>query len=177
MRIPFSQSSLARFIWNWASGAAGTTADRAVNTTYWNGTTVATPDTAGYPKVTSKTGTGTGEVLLSSGQVTVGTNNDKTGYGVSGVLKSVQYGQITFGAGSASGTATITAVTTSKAVVIYLGYTEPDAGTQERSSFSTAPWLTLTNATTVTATRSTGLVNGAGANVTGTVAFVVAEFN
>lgn len=35
----------------------------------WNGTAVATPDTAGYPKVTLKSGTGTGEVSLASGAV------------------------------------------------------------------------------------------------------------
>jgi hypothetical protein len=35
----------------------------------WNGTAVAIPDTAGYPKTTSKVGTGTGEFQLSSGVV------------------------------------------------------------------------------------------------------------
>jgi len=35
----------------------------------WRGTAVVAPDTAGYPKVTLKTGTGTGEVDLSSGRV------------------------------------------------------------------------------------------------------------
>lgn len=39
--------------------------------TQWLGTAVATPDTAGYPKVTIKSGTGTGEVSLSSGRVAV----------------------------------------------------------------------------------------------------------
>lgn len=39
----------------------------AANVTRWNGTAVASPDTAGYPKVTIKSGTGTGEVNLSSG--------------------------------------------------------------------------------------------------------------
>lgn len=34
----------------------------------WTGTAVATPDTAGYPKVTVKSGTGTGEISLSSGR-------------------------------------------------------------------------------------------------------------
>lgn len=38
------------------------------NVTKWNGTAVATPDTAGYPKVTLKVGTGTGEVNLASGK-------------------------------------------------------------------------------------------------------------
>lgn len=39
--------------------------------TQWTGTAVASPDTAGYPKVTIKSGTGTGEVSLSSGLVTL----------------------------------------------------------------------------------------------------------
>lgn len=38
-----------------------------MNVVRWSGTAVATPDTAGYPKVTIKSGTGTGEVSLSSG--------------------------------------------------------------------------------------------------------------
>lgn len=37
--------------------------------TQWNGTNVGTPDTAGYPKVTIKSGTGTGEVNLSGGNI------------------------------------------------------------------------------------------------------------
>lgn len=44
-----------------------------VNVVSWAGTTVATPDTAGYPKVTLKTGTGTGEVSLTSGGILVST--------------------------------------------------------------------------------------------------------
>lgn len=39
--------------------------------TQWNGTNVATPDTAGYPKVTIKSGTGTGEISLTSGIASV----------------------------------------------------------------------------------------------------------
>ena len=45
--------------------------DVRVSVTHWAGTAVATPDTAGYPKVTLKAGTGTGEVSLSSGLVTL----------------------------------------------------------------------------------------------------------
>lgn len=37
------------------------------NVVQWNSSNVATPDTAGYPKVTIKSGTGTGELNLSSG--------------------------------------------------------------------------------------------------------------
>lgn len=46
---------------------AGTGAVRS-NVTQWNGTNVATPDTAGHPKVTVKSGTGTGEISLSGGK-------------------------------------------------------------------------------------------------------------
>lgn len=42
-----------------------------VSVTQWTGTAVASPDTAGYPKVTVKSGTGTGEISLSSGRVAV----------------------------------------------------------------------------------------------------------
>ena len=37
---------------------------------YWDAAAVATPDTAGYPKTTIKSGVGTGEVSLSAGLVT-----------------------------------------------------------------------------------------------------------
>ena len=40
-----------------------------VSVTQWTGTAVATPDTAGYPKVTHKVGTGTGELSITSGVV------------------------------------------------------------------------------------------------------------
>lgn len=39
------------------------------NVTQWSGTNVAAPDTAGYPKVTHKVGTGTGELAIASGRV------------------------------------------------------------------------------------------------------------
>jgi hypothetical protein len=48
--------------------------NRVSNVTKWLGTAVATPDTAGYPKTTIKSGSGTGEVSLSSGGVTLSTS-------------------------------------------------------------------------------------------------------
>lgn len=45
--------------------------DIRASVTYWAGSAVASPDTAGHPKVTVKSGTGTGEVSLSSGLVTL----------------------------------------------------------------------------------------------------------
>jgi len=57
-----------------------------VDVTKWNGTAVATPDTAGHPKVTIKDGTGTGEIALTSGAIdnvtlvaTTTTNTDVRG--------------------------------------------------------------------------------------------------
>lgn len=92
--------------------------------TKWNGTSVATPDTAGYPKVTHKTGSGTGEILLSSGAVTAGTVNDKTGYSLTAGSYSVrasnsQRGTATTGA--STGDVSISAVTTTRATANHAG--------------------------------------------------------
>lgn len=46
-------------------------------------TLLAAPDTAGYPVVTIKNGTGAGEIATSSGTVTAGAVADKTGYSLS----------------------------------------------------------------------------------------------
>lgn len=55
--------------------------DRDVNITHWNGTAVASPDTAGYPVVTVKDGTGAGEIALTAGSVdNVGTVATLTGH-------------------------------------------------------------------------------------------------
>jgi hypothetical protein len=53
--------------------------DIRANITYWNDAAVATADSAGFPKVTIKDGTGAGEIDLTSGKVDV---NDKTGFGL-----------------------------------------------------------------------------------------------
>lgn len=52
-------------------GNAGTFASGRpeVNATHWSGTILATADTAGYPKVTIKNGTGAGELSFTSGVV------------------------------------------------------------------------------------------------------------
>ena len=93
-----------------------------VSVTQWSGTAVATPDTAGYPKVTIKSGTGTGEVTLSSGEVTP-TAASKTGYrlsatGVDDILDEALSGHVAAGSVGAalytirSGTAQAGASTT-----------------------------------------------------------------
>jgi hypothetical protein len=54
-------------------GAAGTFASGRpeVNTTHWKGNTAAATDSNGYPVVTIKSGTGAGELSLSSGSVAI----------------------------------------------------------------------------------------------------------
>lgn len=80
-------------------------------------------------------------------------------------LKSApQYGTITVGVGTSSNTATITAVDTAKTIVHYLGVTNIDDTSNQRSLR-----LTLTNSTTVTASTSGNMAIGV------TVGFVVEE--
>lgn len=82
-----------------------------------------------------------------------------------GVIKRVQRGTITIGSAAASNTDTITSVNTAKAVAIYLGHSSSNTGIDD------SDWLrmTLTDATTVTATRG---------DTTGTliVSYQVVEF-
>ena len=68
---------------DWSGSIGNFTLLQKVDVQRWNGTDVPSPDTAGYPKVTIKDGTGTGEIDTSSGTITVGANNDKTGYRLS----------------------------------------------------------------------------------------------
>lgn len=70
------------FMWGGAQGdivvnLANNTGYVASDNYRWFGTHVPTPNTAGYPIVTSKNGTGTGEIVLTSGAInTVGTVNN-----------------------------------------------------------------------------------------------------
>jgi hypothetical protein len=45
----------------------------ASDVSYWNGSAVAAPDSAGHPKVTIKDGTGTGELDTNAGKVSIAT--------------------------------------------------------------------------------------------------------
>lgn len=82
------------------------------------------------------------------------------------VIKSVQYGTVVIGAGATSATATISSVTTSKSVVVFLGFQESSSAATPQTYLA---YLTLTNATTVTATRQAS-------GDTLTVGFCVVEF-
>jgi hypothetical protein len=85
-----------------------------VSVTQWLGTAAATPDTAGYPKTTIKSGTGTGEVSLSAGLVRL------SGTGVDDIHDEVFEGTYTLrqflrliaaaAAGEISGAATTTLI-------------------------------------------------------------------
>jgi hypothetical protein len=79
-------------------------------------------------------------------------------------VKSVQAGTIAL-SGVTSNTATISSVNTNKSVVLYGGITTTDT----TGTLPPLAYLTLTNATTVTATRATS------SNTT-TVSYTVLEF-
>ena len=78
-------------------------------------------------------------------------------------IKSIQRGVITW-SGSTAGNATITAINTTKYRLKFLGYDNSDG------SISYAPRLSLTNSTTVTATRNSS------AAVQSKVGFEVIEY-
>lgn len=81
-------------------------------------------------------------------------------------IKSIQRGTVGTGA-SNTGTATITSVTTSKAVVRFLGF---NSGYNSTFTGRMFPYLTLDNATTVRATCITGTADGS------TISFEVVEY-
>ena len=73
------------------------------------------------------------------------------------IIKSIQEFSIVIAALSTSNTATISAVTTSKSVVIFNGQnTNNTTALSQNNAFG---YLALTNSTTVTATRDSGLTN------------------
>lgn len=133
-----------------------TTGPIPANTTVWNGTAVAASDTAGYPKATIKAGSGTGEVLLTAGAVTVGTNNDKTAYSLTAgsyVVRasSNQRGTVSVTSATSNTTALpISSVTLTRAKLMSGGFdTNSGAGSMPPGD---QPYQTL-QATTVTQTR------------------------
>ncbi|NDF11896.1 MAG: hypothetical protein EB060_03650 [Proteobacteria bacterium] len=70
-------------------------------------------------------------------------------------IQSIQTGTITIAAGSSSNTGTVSSVTTGNSAVIYLGQTATDTATDDCYPARFATRLTLTNATTITASRGT----------------------
>lgn len=125
------------------------TTDIPVNVTAWSGTAVATPDTAGYPKVTIKSGTGTGEINLSSGRA------DANATYIAGSAVNTSAAQLGVNVVNAGGTAWASGSITA-------GVIGPDAiGASELAAdaateIGTAVWATaartLTGATNVTST-------------------------
>lgn len=72
------------------SGQVSLSGGRAnADVVYWNAAAVATPDTAGYPKTTIKSGTGTGELSLNSGVVDAAANVTHSGTAQAGALSSI----------------------------------------------------------------------------------------
>lgn len=196
-RIPFSVNQLARAIWSYIGGAAGTAADRAVNTTFWNGTAVTAPNTAGTPVVdvtrwngtvvTAPNTAGTPVVDVVRWNGTAVAAPDTAGYpkvtlkdgtgvgellrnaGFVRVIKSIQYNDVSITTNGTSGTRTLgTTVTAANAVLLWLG--QDSSSTDISNHATTDVRITLTSGTTVTATRQSGPGN------TQTVSFCVVEF-
>lgn len=72
------------------SGQVSLSGGRAnADVVYWNAAAVATPDTAGYPKITIKSGTGTGELSLNSGVVDAAANVTHSGTAQAGSASSI----------------------------------------------------------------------------------------
>lgn len=85
-----------------------------------------------------------------------------------GSIKAIYAGNITINGGAASGTATITSVNTAKTLYFCRGFNPASWG--GALDVDTVPIVSLTNSTTVTATRS-----GVGGALL--VAYTVVEFN
>lgn len=83
-------------------------------------------------------------------------------------VKSNQFGTITISPGSATGTATITSVDVTKTLLNWLGESDDQATLNPSKALAR---ITLTNATTVTATRNTTTTD------TVIIGFQVMEFN
>ena len=97
-------------------------------------------DASGYVKLSS--GTGTGQVSLSSGAVTVGTNNDKTGYALTGA-QSISSLAIS-GAFTVSGGVTFTGANASGSTPATAGLTVTGGAASTTSGGTAAPAIKAT---------------------------------
>ena len=119
--------------------------DVSVNVTAWNGTAVATPDTAGYPKVTLKSGTGTGEVNLASGRADANTTY------IAGSAVSTSAAQLGVNVVNAAGTAWGSgAITAASIAADAIGASELAA--DAASEIATAVWAAVTRTLTANTT-------------------------
>ncbi len=100
------------------------TAATGIDVTKWSGTAVGTPDTAGYPKVTIKSGIQVGEIATFAGAVTTVTN--LTNAPTAGDLTATMKASVTTAATAA--TPTVTAGTVSDKTGYALSVTPPTAG-------------------------------------------------
>ena len=92
-------------------------------------------------------------------------------WGASSLIKSVQRGTCAVAAGATTGTSTITVVDTANCSVRFLGFIDPNNGDGTTNPDVHFTRITLTNSTTLTATRATS-----DATYGRTVRFEVIEF-
>lgn len=87
-----------------------------------------------------------------------------------GAIKSLQRGDVVIAGGNTTGTATISAVDTSKTILNYLGSSNDTAGSGAVAHHNYVASLVLTNSTTITATKGSNFSNV-------TSSFEAIEFN
>lgn len=138
-----------------AASAPGYVSNAPVNVAQWSGSNVATVDTAGYPKVTIKSGTGTGELSLSSGQVILqaGTGTGQLDF-TSGVVKAntTQFGgsNLTQSGGRPEVNTTHIAGTAWASTTLFtLASHDPGATLASQTNITAGTITTATNVTTV----------------------------
>lgn len=89
--------------------------DIKVDVQSWNATAIASPDTAGYPKVTIKSGTGTGELSIASGIASVNSSqlagSTDAATKLSAAARSITIGTVDTGGFAATNTEFETSIT------------------------------------------------------------------
>jgi hypothetical protein len=122
-----------------------------VDVTKWNGTAVATPDTAGYPKITVKSGTGPGEVSLSNGLVRL------SAVGVDDIFDEALSGHLTVGTFGQRASAIRTSTATAGAA----GSITLDAGASALDDFYKNQIIQITGGTGANQARTISTYTGA----------------
>lgn len=143
------------------------------NVTTWSGTTVTTPDTAGSPKVTITSGTGTGQLSITSGVVQASLVQ------ILGTALTETAGQIAAGFKQffniASPTSTMNTITTVTTATTATNLTNAPTAGDFTATMKTSITTAATAATPIAAsvTGAVGSVTGnVGGNVTGSVGSV-----
>lgn len=149
-RIPFSVNQIARAVWAYVGGAAGTVVDRAVNTTFWKGSAIATPATAGVPKVAIEAAGDFAQAAADKVWATAARSLTVTsGFSLAAGSYSIRASSMQRGSTASvtsPGDVTISSVTTTRAIEVITGLTQ---NTTSDSLMSNIPIGFLNSSTTL----------------------------